>query len=29
MQQLDQRLQVMERYVTSSRYRFDKEFNKL
>ncbi|NCB85890.1 MAG: envelope stress response membrane protein PspC [Gammaproteobacteria bacterium] len=29
MQKLDQRLQAMERYVTSSRYRFDKEFNKL
>ncbi len=29
MQRLDQRLQAMERYVTSSRYRFDKEFNKL
>jgi phage shock protein C len=29
MRQLDQRLQTMERYVTSSRYRFDKEFNKL
>ena len=29
MQQLDQRLQAMERNVTSSRYRFDKEFNKL
>lgn len=29
MQRLDQRLQAMERYVTSSRYRFDKEFRKL
>ncbi|ACQ91715.1 phage shock protein C, PspC [Tolumonas auensis DSM 9187] len=29
MKKLDQRLQAMERYVTSSRYRFDKEFNKL
>ena len=29
MQKLDRRLQAMERYVTSSRYRFDKEFNKL
>ena len=29
MQKLDQRLQAMERYVTSSRYGFDKEFNKL
>lgn len=26
---LDKRIQEMERYVTSSRYRFDKEFNKL
>ena len=26
---LDKRIQDMERYVTSSRYRFDKEFNKL
>lgn len=29
MRTLDQRLQTMERYVTSSRYRFNKEFNDL